>query len=291
MNEITIAQAGTRALEAYIAAGDIGRLGPDQRIALYRAVCDSLGLNPLTQPFQYLTLSGKTVLYATKSCTEQLRQIHGVSVTRMEREIVGDILTVTVSVRERTGREDISTGSVSLSGLKGENLSNAHMKAETKAKRRATLSICGLAVLDETEVDSIPGAQAVAVEEFHAPAKAEPKKAARPTREERRRDLEDLTSPIPQAERVEAPAPTPAPAPASGDERIIRSASLIGVVEAKGGRRVWRIDQEGEVFAILDERIASIMEAQQAFKVDTRVRCRARANGTLEIVEVVGDVK
>jgi hypothetical protein len=291
VNEITIAQAGTRALEAYIAAGDIGRLGPDQRIALYRAVCDSLGLNPLTQPFQYLTLSGKTVLYATKSCTEQLRQIHGVSVTRMEREIVGDILTVTVSVRERTGREDISTGSVSLSGLKGENLSNAHMKAETKAKRRATLSICGLAVLDETEVDSIPGAQAVAVEEFHAPAKAEPKKAARPTREERRRDLEDLTSPIPQAERVEAPAPTPAPAPASGDERIIRSASLIGVVEAKGGRRVWRIDQEGEVFAILDERIASIMEAQQAFKVDTRVRCRARANGTLEIVEVVGDVK
>lgn len=291
MNEITIAQAGTRALEAYIAAGDIGRLGPDQRIALYRAVCDSLGLNPLTQPFQYLTLSGKTILYATKSCTEQLRQIHGVSVTRMEREIVGDILTVTVSVRERTGREDISTGSVSLAGLKGENLSNAHMKAETKAKRRATLSICGLAVLDETEVDSIPGAQAVAVEEFHAPAKAEPKKAARPTREERRRDLEDLTSPIPQAERVEAPASAPAPAPASEDERIIRSASPIGVVEAKGGRRVWRIDQEGEVFAILDERIASIMEAQQAFKVDTRVRCRARANGTLEIVEVVGDVR
>jgi hypothetical protein len=322
VNEITIAQAGTRALEAYIAAGDIGRLGPDQRIALYRAVCDSLGLNPLTQPFQYLTLSGKTVLYATKSCTEQLRQIHGVSVTRMEREIVGDILTVTVSVRERTGREDISTGSVSLAGLKGENLSNAHMKAETKAKRRATLSICGLAVLDETEVDSIPGAQAVAVEEFHAPAKAEPKKAARPTREERRRDLEDLTSPIPQAERVEAPAPVPATDPASGsapsshadsrrltqthadsrrltqthaeslgDERIIRSASPIGVVEAKGGRRVWRIDQESEIFAILDERIASIMEAQQAFQVDTRVRCRARANGTLEIVEVVGDVR
>jgi hypothetical protein len=293
VNEITIAQAGTRALEAYIAAGDIGRLGPDQRIALYRAVCDSLGLNPLTQPFQYLTLSGKTVLYATKSCTEQLRQIHGVSVTRMEREIVGDILTVTVSVRERTGREDISTGSVSLAGLKGENLSNAHMKAETKAKRRATLSICGLAVLDETEVDSIPGAQAVAVEEFHAPAKAEPKKVARPTREERRRDLEDLTSPIPQAERVEAPAPAPAtaPAPASGDERIIRSASPIGVVESRGGRRVWRIDQEAEVFAILDERIASIMEAQQAFQVDTRVRCRARANGTLEIVEVVGDVR
>jgi hypothetical protein len=136
-----LAIAGTKALEAYIAAGDIGKLGPDQRIALYRAVCDSLGLNPLTQPFQYLTLSGKTVLYATKSATEQLRQIHGVSVVSMVKEVVGDILTVTVSVRDKTGREDISTGSVSLANLKGESLANAWMKCETKSKRRATLSI------------------------------------------------------------------------------------------------------------------------------------------------------
>ena len=36
--------------------------------------------------------------------------------------------------------------------------------ATTKAKRRATLSICGLAMLDETDIDSIPNAKAVAVE-------------------------------------------------------------------------------------------------------------------------------
>src|SRR6185312_3719783 len=35
------------------------------------------------------------------------------------------------------------------------------MKAETKAKRRVTLSICGLGMLDETEVDSIPDARRV----------------------------------------------------------------------------------------------------------------------------------
>ena len=33
------------------------------------------------------------------------------------------------------------------------------MKAETKGKRRVTLSICGLGMLDETEVGSIPDAQ------------------------------------------------------------------------------------------------------------------------------------
>jgi len=36
---------------------------------------------------------------------------------------------------------------------------NAVMKAVTKAKRRLTLSLCGLGWLDETEVDSIPEAR------------------------------------------------------------------------------------------------------------------------------------
>ena len=34
-------------------------------------------------------------------------------------------------------------------------LANAIMKAETKAKRRVTLSICGLGMLDETELETI----------------------------------------------------------------------------------------------------------------------------------------
>ena len=37
------------------------------------------------------------------------------------------------------------------------------MKAETKAKRRVTLSICGLGILDESETDTMPGAVTVDV--------------------------------------------------------------------------------------------------------------------------------
>ena len=37
------------------------------------------------------------------------------------------------------------------------------MKAETKSKRRVTLSLVGLSTLDESEVESIPGAQPVPV--------------------------------------------------------------------------------------------------------------------------------
>jgi hypothetical protein len=61
-------------------------------------------------------------------------------------------------VQDKHGRTDIARGAVNISGLKGEMLANAMMKAETKAKRRATLSICGLGLLDEVEVETIPGA-------------------------------------------------------------------------------------------------------------------------------------
>jgi methyl coenzyme M reductase subunit C-like uncharacterized protein (methanogenesis marker protein 7) len=37
------------------------------------------------------------------------------------------------------------------------------MKGETKAKRRATLDLLGLGILDETETQTIPGAQTVEV--------------------------------------------------------------------------------------------------------------------------------
>lgn len=283
----SLAQAGTKALEAYIAAGDIGKLDAGQRIALYKAVCDSLGLNPLTQPFEYLRLSGGVQLYAKKSATEQLRQIHGVSVLALEQEMRGEILCMTARVRDRSGREDIATGAVNLKGLAGENLANAYMKCETKAKRRATLSICGLAMLDETEIDSIAGAKPITVEEFHAPVKVIPSKALPPSREERKRDLEELTSPIPQAERRAEPIVV------GDDEITILARSVIGVVEGKGGRRVWRIDQDDQPMpiAVLDPEIASGLEANQAFSVNTRCRVKARANGGLEVVEILGDAQ
>lgn len=270
--------AGTRALESYIAAGDIGKLGPEQRIALYRAVCESLGLNPLTQPFQYLVLSGKTVLYATKSCTEQLRQIHGVSVVSMAKEVVGDILTVTVAVRERTGREDISTGSVSLAGLKGDNLANAHMKAETKAKRRATLSICGLAVLDESEIDSIPGAVAVP-----AVVEAEPTKALpEPEAPKKRKSKE------PQTEPESVAVATPEPETVEVD---IFPNAKISVVTNSAGRTIWRVDQEPYApVAIIDPQIASGLEANQAFGIISKCKLERR-NGKSILVGISEEIR
>jgi hypothetical protein len=87
-----------------------------------------------------------------------------VSIVSLEREQLGDLYVVTATAKAADGRMDTAIGAVPTQGLKGEALANALMKCETKSKRRVTLSICGLGMTDDSEVDSIPGAQRVAIE-------------------------------------------------------------------------------------------------------------------------------
>lgn len=174
--ETAIVKAETQALtvpeaiEKVLILGDLSSLQPQDRIEYYNRVCRSLGLNTLTMPFSYILFRefdggpAKLSLYANKSCTEQLRKIHGVSVIPpLRRSKTADTITVEADVRDRTGRMDTASGSVPLYKFKdgrridfeGKELCNAEMKCETKAKRRATLSICGLAFLDESELDGV----------------------------------------------------------------------------------------------------------------------------------------
>lgn len=144
-------------MESVIAKGDLAKLTPDERVRYYNETCRSMGLNPLTQPFSYITLNNKLTLYATRACADQLRKVNGVSLEIVSREICDDVLTVHVRARLPDGRVDEDIGSVSFpSTLKGEARANAELKGVTKAKRRATLSICGLGWLDETEIADIP---------------------------------------------------------------------------------------------------------------------------------------
>jgi hypothetical protein len=154
---VPVKQSPGDIMEGVIAKGDLAKLEPDERVRYYNEVCRSMGLNPLTQPFSYITLNGKLTLYATRTCADQLRKINGVSLEIVSREIADDILTVHVRAKLPDGRCDEDLGAVNFpSTLKGEARANAELKAVTKAKRRATLSICGLGWLDETEVEDIP---------------------------------------------------------------------------------------------------------------------------------------
>ena len=144
-------------MESVIVKGDLAKLTPEERVRYYGEVCRSLGLNPLTKPFEFITLNGKLQLYALRACADQLRKINCVSLEIVSREVVDEVMTIHVRAKLPDGRSDEDLGSVPFpSALKGEARANAELKAVTKAKRRATLSICGLGWLDETEVESIP---------------------------------------------------------------------------------------------------------------------------------------
>lgn len=150
-------------LEKLVCSGDLKALSPEQRVAWYKMRCESVGLDPRTQPFSYILLNGKLTLYATRTATEQLAQIRRISIGVTDRSHSSGLYVVTCRAIEPDGRYTDSIGAVSVEGLKGEALCNALMKAETKAKRRAVLSLTGCGMLSEEELDTIPDAKQVAV--------------------------------------------------------------------------------------------------------------------------------
>ena len=168
-------------MERVLMVGDLSKLSAAERVSYYLQVCDSLGLNPATRPFDYITLQGKMQLYARRDAADQLRRRDKISITITAREKVDDVYVVTARATTPDDRTDEAIGAVPLAGLRGEALANAFMKAETKAKRRVTLSICGLGFTDESEVDSIPGAQRVQVSDDGEIIDAQGKPATQPT--------------------------------------------------------------------------------------------------------------
>ena len=141
-------------LEQVVVKGDLSKLTPTERTTYYAKVCESVGLNPLTQPFEYITLNGRMVLYASKRATEQLTAKLGLSLTIQEPTEVKGAYVVR-AVCSDGAREVSASGVVDLGTLKGDALANAMMKAETKACRRAVLRFTGLGMLDEMEVETI----------------------------------------------------------------------------------------------------------------------------------------
>jgi hypothetical protein len=160
-NDVMPSRQAGDIMEAVITKGDLARLTPQERVQFYKATCDSVGLNPLTRPLEFITLSGRLVLYARRDAADQLRKINGISIEVVSQKADGDMLTVHVRARDKTGRSDEDFGVVSIAGLRGEARANATLKCITKAKRRVTLSIAGLGFLDETEVEDIPAREHV----------------------------------------------------------------------------------------------------------------------------------
>jgi len=150
------AQVSVEGVEDALLDGDLSKLTSQQRLDYYEKVCESVGLNPLTKPFEYIRLNGQLTLYATRAAAEQLRKVNGISITDLEETWRDSLCIFRAKAEDAEGRTDVATGAVDTSRSSGQDLANDIMKAETKAKRRVTLSLAGLGWLDETEVSDIP---------------------------------------------------------------------------------------------------------------------------------------
>ena len=138
--------------------GDIAGLTPQQQVDYLRQLCAALHLNPLLQPFAIVNFKGKTVLYATRNCTDQLSTHHKISRQRLtpQHDTSRGVYIETVTATLPSGRSHTDIGAVPLAAnTTGEPAAIAMMKALTKANRRAVIGLCGLGMIDESELETV----------------------------------------------------------------------------------------------------------------------------------------
>ena len=183
MNAIVAAEPPVSAetMELVLGSGELSKLTPKQRVEWTLRLCQSMGLNPMTRPIRFLKLGPEVVAYVTRDGADQLRRLHAVSLQVVNQSIDGAICTVHVRATMPNGRSDEDFGVVVLQPA-GELRANGIMRAITKAKRRATLSLLGLGFLSEDEHDTLPNAQILPDDapEPPAPKAKPPRNAATP---------------------------------------------------------------------------------------------------------------
>ena len=186
-------------LEKVVIDNDLSKLQPSQRLTYYEVMCQMAGgLNKFNRPFEYIELDNKLTLYATRRATDEMRTKRHINIEIVSAKQVGQVYVVEAKATTADGRIDTASGAVPLveqkilrwessrngkrypvradewTPLSPSDYANAIMKAETKAKRRVTLSITGLSMIDESELDTIRNARRIQVDietgEITAPA-------------------------------------------------------------------------------------------------------------------------
>lgn len=158
-------------LQKFLFYGDLSSLSKSQQNEYIFKLSRSMGLNPWTRPFDMIVLNGKLTVYTNKGAAAQLRDLKHINLRKVYAGALrmGDgvppypgiyEVEIEASIPDEKAeggfRRSCNVGTVTIMDTVGEALSNAVLKCWTKAERRATLAIAGVAFPDETEVGSIP---------------------------------------------------------------------------------------------------------------------------------------
>lgn len=135
-------------------SGDWNGVSDADRMRFLKHMCDALSIPLVLNPFKFISMKGKTVLYSTAEAAFSLARKNKmtVKVTEERFDKESQILTVKVTATHPKGEQSDDVGKIYLGGLSGQDRANAEMKAVTKAKRRAIFSALGLSVMDEDEI-------------------------------------------------------------------------------------------------------------------------------------------
>ena len=149
---------------AILARGNIASLSEEDRTRYILALCDALGLDPRFKPVDLIPgQGGALVPYLNRGATDSLARREGIQRVTVVSPKVVDIdgvkcvLSIARATDTRTLRYEERTATMIL-----RDHANAYMRCETKAIRRATIAVLGIGMLDESELDGIRGADAIA---------------------------------------------------------------------------------------------------------------------------------
>ncbi len=143
---------------SFVPLYNLEALNEQQRQDYVKAVCNHMGVPPELNLVMLTYLDEnegprRLVAYAKRGATEIIRSNRGINVTNLDSKQIGGSLVFTATGKDNTGRQEMSTGSKYIDGLKGKELDDAIMTAQTRACRRMTLQFVGAGVLDESEVN------------------------------------------------------------------------------------------------------------------------------------------
>lgn len=128
----------------------------EQRVKACLELCHILGIPTPMNPFQFITMNNKLVLYAPNEAAQLIAESRRASVEVLNKYVDKERNIFVVEVQVSTPERRVQNfAAISLAGLTGQKLADAMMKCCTKAQRRTIFGAFGLSVSDEDDVQAV----------------------------------------------------------------------------------------------------------------------------------------
>lgn len=134
---------------------DWSKLSEEDRLKAALALCRALDIPTPLNPFRFITMNGKVVLYAPNEAAQLIAESKGASVNITNKYLDKETNIYTVEVRVSTATRTIDNmACLYVGGLTGQKRADAMMKAVTKASRRTIFAAFGLSVTDDDDIEA-----------------------------------------------------------------------------------------------------------------------------------------